>query len=166
MEEKRKFVISKLNEELEDEKLSLRLEKSIFNHTIRRFKEEGKNAEWIFKMYYTNKAKHIIYNLKLEKNAEFKRKVKAKEYCIKYIPYLKPEEIYPELYEEIFRKQMVKEMQRMKELSDAEMYESGLYQCGKCKSRSTVFFSLQTRSADEPMTNYITCNKCGNKWKE
>lgn len=43
--------------------------------------------------------------------------------------------------------------------------ESGLFQCRKCKSRNTTYYSLQTRSADEPMTNFITCKNCGNRWK-
>lgn len=26
-------------------------------------------------------------------------------------------------------------------------------------------FAHQTRSADEPMTTFVTCTNCGNKWK-
>ena len=41
----------------------------------------------------------------------------------------------------------------------------GLFQCSKCKSKKTTYYSLQTRSADEPMTNFITCTNCDNRWK-
>ena len=41
----------------------------------------------------------------------------------------------------------------------------GILQCRKCKSNKTEYYQLQTRSADEPMTTYATCKKCGNKWK-
>ena len=41
----------------------------------------------------------------------------------------------------------------------------GIFQCRKCKSKKTTYYSLQTRSADEPMTNFITCLGCGNRWK-
>lgn len=41
----------------------------------------------------------------------------------------------------------------------------GIFQCRKCKSKKTTYYSLQTRSADEPMTNFITCLSCGNRWK-
>ena len=41
----------------------------------------------------------------------------------------------------------------------------GIFQCKKCKSKKTTYYSLQTRSADEPMTNFITCLNCNNRWK-
>lgn len=39
------------------------------------------------------------------------------------------------------------------------------FQCGKCKQRKTTYFQMQTRSADEPMTTFVTCVNCGNRWK-
>ena len=42
---------------------------------------------------------------------------------------------------------------------------TGLFKCMKCKTHNTTYYSLQTRSADEPMTNFITCKNCGNRWK-
>ena len=41
----------------------------------------------------------------------------------------------------------------------------GLFKCGKCKSTKTTYYQMQTRSADEPMTTYVTCLECGNRWK-
>lgn len=43
--------------------------------------------------------------------------------------------------------------------------EEGVHQCKKCKSRKTYSYQLQTRSADEPMTNFVTCADCGNRWR-
>jgi DNA-directed RNA polymerase subunit M/transcription elongation factor TFIIS len=42
---------------------------------------------------------------------------------------------------------------------------SGLFKCGRCKSTKTTYYQMQTRSADEPMTTYVTCKGCGHKWK-
>lgn len=39
------------------------------------------------------------------------------------------------------------------------------YTCFKCKSKKCTYFQLQTRSADEPMTTFVTCLDCGNRWK-
>jgi DNA-directed RNA polymerase subunit M/transcription elongation factor TFIIS len=46
--------------------------------------------------------------------------------------------------------------------------KEGIIKCGKCGSKRTWCYQLQTRSADEPMTTFITCanQKCNNKWKE
>jgi transcription elongation factor S-II len=41
----------------------------------------------------------------------------------------------------------------------------GQFKCGKCKSVKTTYYQLQTRSADEPMTTYVTCLGCSNRWK-
>ena len=43
--------------------------------------------------------------------------------------------------------------------------ETDMFQCGRCKQRKCKYFQMQTRSADEPMTTYVTCMNCGNRWK-
>lgn len=43
--------------------------------------------------------------------------------------------------------------------------ETTQFQCGKCKQRRCTYYQLQTRSADEPMTTFVTCLECGNKWR-
>ena len=45
-----------------------------------------------------------------------------------------------------------------------EDYE-GQFKCGKCKSTKTTYYQMQTRSADEPMTTFVTCTTCNNRWK-
>jgi transcription elongation factor S-II len=50
-------------------------------------------------------------------------------------------------------------------LAKEKMTGSTVYKCSKCGKRDTSFYQLQTRSADEPMTTFITCNNCGHKWK-
>ncbi|CRH02479.1 transcription elongation factor s-II, putative [Plasmodium relictum] len=41
----------------------------------------------------------------------------------------------------------------------------GEFQCYKCKGYDTIYHQLQTRSSDEPMTTFVTCLKCNNRWK-
>lgn len=47
-----------------------------------------------------------------------------------------------------------------------EQATTDMFRCGKCGQRKTTYFQLQTRSADEPMTTFITCLHCGNRWKQ
>lgn len=42
--------------------------------------------------------------------------------------------------------------------------EEGVNECKKCKSKKVVSYQRQERSADEPMTTYCTCVKCGVHW--
>lgn len=37
---------------------------------------------------------------------------------------------------------------------------SGIYKCPRCSSDETMYRQLQVRSADEPMTTFITCLSC------
>ena len=41
----------------------------------------------------------------------------------------------------------------------------GLYRCSRCKSWKTDYYLLQTRSADEPMTAFVSCLLCGFRFK-
>lgn len=42
--------------------------------------------------------------------------------------------------------------------------EEGIVQCGKCKSKRVYSYSVQTRSADEPMSTRSHCTSCGFEW--
>lgn len=55
-----------------------------------------------------------------------------------------------------------REIQTMKPIKPTE---EGIYQCSKCGSRQTSVVKAQTRSADEGMTDFVTCHNCGKKWK-
>ena len=58
-----------------------------------------------------------------------------------------------------------------KKIRDKNMYNPQIdantdnFTCGKCKSNRCSYYQLQTRSADEPMTTFVTCIDCGNRWK-
>jgi transcription elongation factor S-II len=41
-----------------------------------------------------------------------------------------------------------------------------MFKCRRCGSRSCNYYEMQTRSADEPMTQFITCLDCNNHWKQ
>ena len=39
------------------------------------------------------------------------------------------------------------------------------FTCRKCKSKKCTYYQMQTRSADEPMTTFVSCINCGARWK-
>ena len=51
------------------------------------------------------------------------------------------------------------------QLTAVQGTKSALFKCGKCGKKNTTYNQLQTRSADEPMTTFVMCNECGNRWK-
>ena len=46
-----------------------------------------------------------------------------------------------------------------------EFIAPSLLQCGHCKQFTVRTREFQTRSADEPMTVFCLCTKCGKRWK-
>jgi transcription elongation factor S-II len=48
---------------------------------------------------------------------------------------------------------------------NAGLGATDMFKCGKCKQRKTVYYQMQTRSADEPMTTFVTCLVCNNRWR-
>jgi len=46
-----------------------------------------------------------------------------------------------------------------------DLLNASLFTCGRCKSIKTTSTQKQTRSADEPMTVFVLCLNCNNRWK-
>jgi len=76
-------------------------------------------------------------------------------------------------YEELANPKLQKERKDLKEIQqearrgDRHIREAtcSMFTCHKCGDNKTTYFQLQTRSADEPMTTFVTCCNCGNHWK-
>lgn len=46
-----------------------------------------------------------------------------------------------------------------------DLLNASLFTCKRCNSTKTTSTQKQTRSADEPMTVFVFCMNCGNRWK-
>lgn len=46
-----------------------------------------------------------------------------------------------------------------------EQKTESVIHCRKCESANLNFCQVQLRSADEPMTVFLTCNACGHRWR-
>lgn len=96
---------------------------------------------------------------------QLKRRLMRREFTSQDLLSMRPDQLWPNgpwsrTMLKLKEKELVLERAKAKE----EDYE-GLFKCGRCKSKKTTFFQMQTRSADEPMTTYVTCNGCGHRWK-
>ncbi|CAB1414138.1 unnamed protein product [Pleuronectes platessa] len=63
------------------------------------------------------------------------------------------------------RKNLTKEAVRDHQMATTGGCQTDLFTCGKCKGKCCTYTQVQTRSADEPMTTFVFCNDCGNRWK-
>ncbi|KAF4078282.1 hypothetical protein AMELA_G00197480 [Ameiurus melas] len=113
---------------------------------------------------YKTRLRSRISNLKDQKNPDLRRNVLCGTISPERIATMTAEEMASAELKEI-RKALTKESIREHQLSKVGGTETDMFVCGKCKGKSCTYTQVQTRSADEPMTTFVMCNQCGNRWK-
>lgn len=141
----------KLNEHFNQSK-SNNIEKSIYNWCISTCSELHLDASWendAFIHVYVQKCLEILEHI--EKHG-MKEDIYNNTLCTKDVCNFDYKNYNKERWKPVIHETKLNS-------------NDGIFQCKKCKSKKTTYYSLQTRSADEPMTNFITCLNCNNRWK-
>ncbi|XP_041954414.1 transcription elongation factor A protein 2 [Alosa pseudoharengus] len=115
-------------------------------------------------MKYKTRLRSRISNLRDQKNPDLRRNVLCGNIAPERIATMTAEEMASAELKEI-RKAMTKESIREHQLSKVGGTETDMFICGKCRGKNCTYTQVQTRSADEPMTTFVLCNECGNRWK-
>ena len=157
--ENREKVVSYLNSKLNDRKLSIDIEKSLYDYISCKtsFSESKKHGHKLFKQKYNYHLRYIISNLE-----EIKYKIKNNEMVVDYIFEKSSVELFPDNWKEELTNQQEenKFLYQTKRISNTK-YKS----CFRCNEKNVYVFTKQTRSADEPETVFNECLSCGNKWR-
>ncbi|NXJ09468.1 TCEA3 protein, partial [Odontophorus gujanensis] len=115
-------------------------------------------------MKYRNRVRSRISNLKDPKNPNLRRNVLCGAITPALIARMTAEEMASDELKEL-RNAMTQEAIREHQMAKTGGTVTDLFQCGKCKKKNCTYNQVQTRSADEPMTTFVLCNECGNRWK-
>ncbi|OXB60270.1 hypothetical protein ASZ78_011090 [Callipepla squamata] len=115
-------------------------------------------------MKYRNRVRSRISNLKDPKNPNLRRNVLCGAIAPALIARMTAEEMASDELKEL-RNAMTQEAIREHQMAKTGGTVTDLFQCGKCKKKNCTYNQVQTRSADEPMTTFVLCNECGNRWK-
>ncbi|KAI7837502.1 hypothetical protein COHA_008693 [Chlorella ohadii] len=104
---------------------------------------------------YKAKFRQLHFNLKDAANPDLRRKVLSGEVAPDVLLDLPAEELASDAKKE--------ENARIREKklfdaapSSAKQATTDQFQCGKCKQRKCTYYQMQTRSADEPMTTFVS----------
>ena len=161
-------VKKKLNKIIRRKKLSLNLEKGIFNYSIQTARLRNIVRKWdnkAFVMIYVDKFKGLLLNLNAKstiKNKELLKRLKNGEFKAHELAFMTHQELYPEKWKYLIDKKIKRDKSEgVVDLSAA----TDEFFCFKCKKRKCSYYQMQTRSADEPMTTFVTCLLCGNNWR-
>ncbi|XP_040007769.1 transcription elongation factor A protein 2 isoform X3 [Xiphias gladius] len=115
-------------------------------------------------MKYKTRLRSRISNLKDQKNPDLRRNVLCGNISPQRIACMTAEEMASAELKQI-REALTKESIREHQLSKVGGSETDMFICNKCHGKSCTYTQVQTRSADEPMTTFVLCNSCGNRWK-
>lgn len=151
----------KIDEKLNNEKASLNLEKGIFNYALKEAENRKIVKKWdnkFFVQIYINHLKSILANL----NDKWIEEIKNGSIQSHKLAFMTHQELNHEKWEQLIE---------AKSKRDKNKFETNLaaatdtFTCRKCKANQCTYYQMQTRSADEPMTTFVTCIPCGNRWK-
>lgn len=134
------------------EELAEELEECIF--------AEFKNTD----MRYKNRVRSRVANLKDVKNPTLRTNFLNGAVSASRLAKMTPEEMASDEMKKL-REKFIKEAIDDAQLATVQGTKTEMLKCGKCKKKNCTYNQLQTRSADEPMTTFVLCNECGNRWK-
>jgi len=154
-------VRKKLNEKFNNEKHGNNLEKGIFNYTLKEAERRKIIKKWdnkLFVLIYQSHLKSILTNL----SDKFIQEVNDGTLQAHTIAFMTHQELNYNKWSQLIE---------IKSKRDKNKFESTLaastdtFTCRKCKGKNCTYYLQQVRSSDEPMTCYITCLDCNNRWK-
>ena len=158
----RKTIVKYINKHVKNDIYSTNIEKSIYNYSVLKSKKEKIVKKWentAFVLIYLNKFKIIFHNIQ---NPIILKKIQTKEFLPHKIAYMNHLELLPEKWNEKLEEKKLRLENKFFPKIEAS---TDNFTCGKCKSTACTYYQLQTRSADEPMTTFVTCTNCGQRWK-
>jgi len=113
---------------------------------------------------YKNQVRSRVFNLKDKKNPMLRESLLLGALTPAKLAVMTSEEMASDDVKKE-REKFTKEAIDSAQLSQVQGTKTDLLKCGKCNKRNCTYNQIQTRSADEPMTTFVLCNECGNRWK-
>tara|TARA_Y100000766_G_C18559068_1_gene436740 strand:- start:58 stop:555 length:498 start_codon:yes stop_codon:yes gene_type:complete len=158
----RNNIINLLNTNINNFNISKNVERGIYNYAVCQAKSKNIVRKWenkYFLQLYKNRLRSIYLNMK---NEEFLNKIRTKEIKSSQLCKMTHQEMRPEKWNKLIDAKI----KRDKNMTSVNMSAAtDEFKCYKCKKNKCTYYQLQTRSADEPITTFITCLVCGNRWK-
>ena len=163
-------VIENFMELIEDKSIVDELETCILHAVSDQAVRESIDVDWsnrVFWNMYRNKCISIYENLRgeesyVQNSEKWLNKLKTHEVSPKQFSEMSAFDLCPSRWKEAIEK-MIEAEKKMYSKSNA----AGIFMwCSNCKKKSKCdYYQLQTRSADEPMTTFVTCLECDRRWK-
>jgi DNA-directed RNA polymerase subunit M/transcription elongation factor TFIIS len=155
--------------EVTSAEIASELESRLLYSIVHYSKLNGIDVDWanrVFWSTYRSKATCIYENLSttgtVVNTENWAKRLLSGEVDPKTFVEMPAEELCPSLWKGALDKIVETEIRLYSKNVSAAIY---LY-CSRCKKKSKCdYYQMQTRSADEPMTTFVTCLECDREWK-
>ena len=152
----------RINHLIQDEKLARNIERGVYNYALKEATTRKLLKKWdnpYFVQLYIDRMRSIYTNIK---NPQLCKSIQEGTIKTSELAYMTHQELLPEKWTILIEE---------KNKRDKNKYETTIEAatdtciCSKCHSNKCTYYQMQTRSADEPMTTFVTCIECGKRWK-
>ena len=146
-----------------------KIEQSVLSYTIKTANSRKMAKRWdnpAIRKIYVNKMRSLYSNIYGDGyigNQGLIEKIREGTLSLDNIANMSFQELFPEHWKQMMDEKYKRDKMLYEEKAEAMTDQ---FKCGRCKSRKCTYYELQTRSADEAMTTFITCLNCGNRWKQ
>jgi transcription elongation factor S-II len=146
----------------------LNLERGIYNFAIRMAKERKVVRKWdnpYFVTLYLDRLRSLYVNLDKKsavKNTTLLKRLKKKDFQPHELAFMSHQEMFPEKWQDLVDAKIKRDRNAAHGEDKGATDE---FKCWKCKKRKCTYYQLQTRSADEPVTTFVQCLVCANRWR-
>ena len=157
----RSNIVNKLNVKIDNNKNSANLEKGIFNYSLKEAEQRKVLKKWDnnrFVKIYLDRLRTVYLNL----NSTIIEQINSGTIKVHKIAFMTHQEMSPERWSKLIEAKIKRDKNKFETNVEAA---TDTFTCRKCKSNKCTYYQMQTRSADEPMTTFVTCIECGNRWK-
>jgi transcription elongation factor S-II len=158
----RKDITKKLDNVINNKNLSKLLECSILDYATKEANQLKIIIRWDnieFIQLYIDRLRSIYHNLKNEK---LLTDLKNADITPQRLAFMTHQEMNPQHWESLIDKKKKRDANKYTNNAQAS---TDMFTCRKCRSKRCTYYELQTRSADEPATIFVTCLDCGKNWK-
>jgi transcription elongation factor S-II len=138
------------------------MEKGVYNYTIKEATRRKIIKKWenpVFVQLYVDKLRSIYVNLD---QTNFRKQIQDGDVTPQNVAFMTHQEINPEQWKGWIDKKMKRDASKF---NDNIQASTNMYTCKKCRSTRCTYYEMQTRSADEPATIFVTCLDCGKHWR-
>ena len=144
------------------DKMAKNLEKGIYNSCIVDAGKKNIVKKWdneYFIHIYIDKLRSVYNNLDSEYLID---SINSKSIKIHQIAFMSHQEMRPTKWKKLIDDKKIRDENKYTPKIEAS---TDNFTCWKCRSKKCTYYQLQTRSADEPMTTFVTCLSCGQRWR-